>query len=57
MSNLSGGQIPEPVKRLESALETADTALLIVVFAIFTVLVYIVSMRLSIRFFRKRLLF
>lgn len=57
LKNLPGGQTPESAARLGEMLEAADPALVIAGFAIFTILVYIVSMRISIGLFKKRLLF
>jgi ABC-2 type transport system permease protein len=57
ISKLGGGQTPESALRLGEMLEAADPVLAVTGFAIFTILVYIVSMRISIVLFRKRLLF
>ncbi len=57
LDKLGGSPIPEAVVKLDSMLETADPVLALTGFALFSVLVYIVSMRISIGFFRKRELF
>lgn len=57
LGRLGGGEPPEFAVRFGAMLEAMEPSLVMAGFAIFALLVYIVSMRISIGFFRKRMLF